>query len=63
MATLTAQSPTLLRFVTWINRSVALGHRGAHQSRHAGTVGTAKTLLVARSAQSHPGKHRIGAGR
>lgn len=58
MATLATPLPGLLQVVTQINRLVALRHRGAHQSRTGGHVGTSNTVLVARSAQRQNGKHR-----
>lgn len=61
MHTLMAQSPRLLQIVAQINRLVSQGdHRSTH-SRHGGSLGTGNTLLVARSAQHHGGKHRVGA--
>lgn len=64
MTTISTHSPLYLHLVTNVNRLVALRHRGAHQSRTAGHVGTGRTFLVAPMAQRGlGGKHRIGAGR
>lgn len=61
MATLTAQSPKVLRLVTRIAQMVSHGHHRATHSRHGGSLGTGHTSLIARSAQRGPGKHRLGA--
>ena len=61
MATLTAQPSIVLQVVTRIAQMVSHGHHAAHHSRHAGTVGTGNTLLVAPMAQRGNGKHRASA--
>jgi len=63
MATITANLPLVLQLVTRIARLVSHSHRSAHQSRTAGHVGTAKTFLVAPTAQRGNGKHRVGTAR